>query len=110
MPDEIEEIKKMIENHEKRVSALEEAIFVQKFEPKKKPEFKGLSGGIQHLISKGFLNTPKSVKEIQEELRKEGYHYPYESVNKILYVNFMTKQKLLTRIKENDVWKYVIRK
>jgi len=56
------------------------------------------------------LDTPKSVKEVQEELRKEGYHYSYESVDKLLRVDFMTKRKILTRIKENNVWKYVIRK
>jgi hypothetical protein len=73
-------------------------------------EFKGLSGGIEYLISKGVLDTPKSVKEIQEELRKEKYHYPYDSVSKLLSVDFMKRQKIVTRIKENNVWKYVVRK
>jgi len=56
------------------------------------------------------LDTPKSVKEIQEELRKEKYHYPYDSVSKLLSVDFMKRQKIVTRIKENNVWKYVVRK
>jgi hypothetical protein len=110
MTEKIDEIQKRIRDHEKRISELEKATFVEKVTPKKEQEFKGLSGGIQFLISKGFLDTPKSVKEIQEELRKEGYHYPYESIGKLLSVDFMSKRKILTRVKENNVWKYVIRK
>lgn len=109
MSEEINEIGKILRNHEKRISELEKAIFVKKAKPKVQ-NFKGLSGGIRFLIAKEFLNTPKSVKEIQEELGKEGYHYPYSSVNKLLQVNFMKRQKILTRIKENKVWKYVIKK
>lgn len=110
MSNEIEEVKKVVENHEKRISELEKAIFAEKIKPKGKQEFKGLSGGIEHLISKGSLDAPKSVKEIQDELRKEGYHYPLASVAKLLSVDYMTKQKILTRIKERNVWKYVVRK
>jgi len=110
MANEIEKVRKIVQDHEKRISELEKALLVEKVKPKGKQEFKGLSGGIEYLTSKGFLNTPKSVKEIQEELKKEGYHYRYESVSKLLSVNFMAKRKILTRIKENNVWKYVVRK
>jgi len=110
MTEKMNEIQKMIRAHEKRISELEKAIFVEKVTPKKEQEFKGLSGGIQFLISKGSLDTPKSVKEIQEELRKEGYHYPFGSISKLLSVDFMSKRKILTRTEENNVWKYVIRK
>jgi len=110
MTNEIEDPMKIIQDHEERISRLEKAIFEEKVEPKAKPEFKGLSGGIEYLISKGFLDIPKSVKGIQDELKKEGYHYPYESLNKILSVDFMSKRKVLTRIKEDNVWKYVVRK
>jgi len=110
MNDRIKALKKKLQEHERRISELEKAIFVKKIKPKEKQEYKGLSGGIEYLISKEFLNTPKSVKEIYEELRKEGYHYPEKSVHKLLSVDFMTKRKILTRIKENNVWKYVTRK
>jgi hypothetical protein len=108
--DLIDKIEKIIQDHEKRISELEKRVFVEKIKPKEKQEFEGLSGGIEFLISKGFLDAPKSVKEIQEELKKEGYHYPYSSINKLLSVNFMAKQKRLTRISEGKVWKYVLRK
>jgi len=110
MTEKIDDIEKAIKDHEKRISELEKAVFAEKVKPKEKEQFKGLSGEIEYVISKGFLNTPKSVKEVQEELRKEGYHYPYKSVGKLLYVDFMKKRKILTRIKENNIWKYVVRK
>ena len=110
MTKEFEEIKKIMQDHERRLSKLEKAVFVKKAKPKGNQEFRGLSGGIQYLISKGSLNVPKSAKEVQEELRKEGYHYGLQSVDKLLRIDFMTKQKILTRIRESNVWKYAIRK
>jgi len=110
MAKKIGEVERIIKDHEERISVLEKAIFTEKIKPKERQEFKGLSGGIEYLISKGVLNTPKSVKKIQEELKKEGYHYPYSSINKLLSVDFMEKQKILTRVKEGDVLKYVVRK
>lgn len=110
MTEKIDKTEKIIQDHEKRISELEKAIFIEKAKPKKKHEFKGLSGGIEYLISKGFLGTPRSVKEVQEELRKEGYHYSVQSVDKLLRVDFVRKRKILTRTKENNIWKYVARK
>lgn len=91
MAKKLDEVEKIITVHEKRISKLENAVFAERAKPKGKQEFKGLSGGIEYLISKGFLDTPKSVKEVQEELRKEGYHYSYGSADKLLRVDFMTK-------------------
>jgi DNA-directed RNA polymerase subunit F len=110
MVERMDDFEKALQDHEKRISALEKAIFEKKVKPKKKQEFKGLSGGIEYLRSRGFLDAPKSTKEVHEELAREGYHYGDKSVDKLLRVDFTTNKKILTRIKENDVWKYVIRK
>lgn len=115
MSEKVSELKKKIESHEKRILALEKALNQQQLRvPEEKPNnttnFKGLIGGIRFIVSKGFLNSPKSVKEIQEELKKEGYHYGELSVDKILRVNLMQKQKALTRVREDNIWKYVVRK
>jgi hypothetical protein len=114
MAEKISELEKKLETQEKRILKLEK-ILLQ--ESKKQPQnsndennFKGLIGGIRFLISKGFLNEPKTSKENQEELKKEGYHYSIKSVDKILRVNLMQKQKILTRVREENVWKYVIKK
>jgi len=108
--EKIKALEKKIQDHEKRISQLEKAIITEKAKPKEKLEFKGLSGGIKYLISKGFLSTPRSVKEIHNELGKEGYYYSKKSVDKLLRIDFMTKRKILTRLEENNVWKYVLRK
>ncbi len=100
MTEKIEEIQRIIGDHEKRITELEKAITAEKPKPKYERGFKGLSGGIEYLVSRGFLNAPKLAKEIQEELAKEGYHYGYACVDKLLRIDFMTKKKTLTRIKE----------
>jgi len=75
-----------------------------------KKSYSGLVGGIRFLIDNKKFNQPKSVAEAFEELKKEGYHYPKKSVEKLLSINFTKNQKVLNRIKENKKWKYVIRK
>lgn len=110
MDDRIRALEKKIQEHESRISELEKVVFAKKIELKEKLEYKGLSGGIEYIISKGFLNTPRSVKDVYNELRKEGYYYPEKSVEKLLRIDFMTKRKVLTRIREENVWKYVVRK
>ena len=79
-------------------------------EKKESSNFSGLSGGINFLISQNFLNSPKSAKDVMDELKREGYFHSKESVDKALRRDFFNKKKILTRIKENNVWHYVIRK
>jgi len=97
---------------EKRLEALEGRKFVQKLEDNipKKGDFSGLSGGIRMLVSNDFLNSPKNFKEIKEELKREGYHYSDAGIMSTLAETFVKNKKILTRIKEDKMWKYVIRK
>ena len=103
------EIKRMLEDHERRIKILEEKLPKQKKQESTK-DYKGLSGGIQFLIDNNFLTALKSVSEIITELKREGYHYPSASISKILSVNFTKNKKILNRTSENGVWKYVVRK
>lgn len=98
---------KEFEELKERVRKLEEKIFVKK-ENLKLENFKGLVGGINFLIKNGFLDVPKSVEEIKNELDRESYYYPYTSIHKTM-IDFV-KKKILTRFREIDIWKYVIRK
>ena len=75
-----------------------------------KNSYKGTSGGIRLIMDNKFLNAPKSVQEIVSELQREGYYSKSNTVDKLLRVNFTNKTKTLTRVKEDNVWKYVIRK
>jgi hypothetical protein len=72
--------------------------------------YNGLKGGIRYLINQGVLNQLMSVSEIAAELKRNGYHYPITSIDKILSVDFTKNTKQLNRIKEDGVWRYVIRK
>jgi len=77
---------------------------------KKQKKYSGLSGGIDLLIDNNFLNKPKDVNEIVSELKRENFHYPKNSIGKILSVDFTKKKRILTRIKEDKVFSYVVRK
>ena|SRR3989344_1610280 len=107
----MEGINKTIEEHEKRIKRLEEVIFTKKdtIKPSNK-NYKGLAGGIRLLIANGFFNEPKSVKEVMTEMKREGYHYTQTGVASTLSETFTKSQKILNRIDENKVWKYVLRK
>jgi len=62
------------------------------------------------LIKNGLFDTPRKIKEIEGELKREGYHYPKPSISKALSVDLTNKQKILNRIKEGEQWNYVLRK
>jgi len=105
-----EEIKRILENHEKRIRTLEEAILPKGKTKEITKNYKGLAGGIRFLIDNGFLNEPKTANEVRDELKKEGYHHSIASVSKMLSVNFTNKRKILKRFKDEGMWKYVMRR
>ena len=78
--------------------------------PSNASNFKGLTGGIELLISQGFFTTPKAVKEITAELKREGYFHQRQAVDKILRISFVLKKKILKRIEDKKIWHYVLRK
>lgn len=61
------DIRKILKNHEKRISALEEKFRVKprKIIPKKK---KILTDYILELRDKGFFNQPRIAKEVHEKI------------------------------------------
>ena len=96
---------------EKRLSALEKMVLSDdKKTTLKTDEFEGLRGGIRLLIKNGFFDKPRKVKDIEGELKREGYHYPIPSISKALSVDLTNKQKILNRIHEDEQWHYVLRK
>lgn len=99
---------KRLDEFDSRLKRIEDLLFKKKQLPKS--DYKGLSGGIRLLIDNGFFESPHEYREVNEELKREGYHYPLTSISKVLSVNFSNSQKILTRIKEGNVWKYIQRK
>lgn len=100
--------KKILDDHERRIKILED-ILSKGDRPEKAKDYTGLSGGLRHLIEDGFLNQPKSLGDISNELKRNGYYHPVTSVSKILSVNFTRQSKILIRMKDNVSWKYVLR-
>jgi len=72
--------------------------------------YKGIVGGIQFLMDSNYLNQLRSMREIFEELKREGYYYSLQSVDTTLRRIFVSKKKVLTRTQVGKVWKYAIRK
>jgi hypothetical protein len=108
----MEELRKKLDDFENRLKKIEEFLFSNqtKIENDVSKDYKGLVGGIRFLIGSGFLNQPKSVNEIREELKKESYHYTTAGIACTLSETFTKSQKILNRIKEDKIYKYVVRK
>lgn len=105
-------IKVMLDDHETRLRKLEKKQ--PSLEAKKTKlitkDYSGLSGGIRLLIKNGFFKSPKSANEIKNELKREGYQNKIAPISKALSVNFTKKQKILSRIRDGNIWKYILRK
>lgn len=70
MTQKIDEIEKTIQDHEKRISELEKAIFLEKVKPKEKREFKGLPERILALRHNNFFRSPRTDVEVHAEIIK----------------------------------------
>lgn len=106
------DILKAIKRIEDRLNIIEGVLFKKNTGPTKPTSnpYKGLAGGIRLLIDNKFFDSPKTISEIIEELKRENYHYPRPSINKIISVDFTKDQRILNRIKDGKSYKYVLRK
>ena len=68
----------------------------------------GCIGAIQDLINEKFFETQKGIFQVVDKLKEEGQPYSRELVSMNL-LN-LVKRKILRRIKENDLWQYILRK
>lgn len=103
---------KKIKNLEERISKLEKTVFGNQTKPvkNKDKQYKGLIGGINLLIEQGFFNKPVLVTEVQDELQKEGYYHSIQSTDTRLRRDLVNRKKILTRLKVDGLWQYVLRK
>ena len=104
--------KKPSKTLEERVSDLEKAVFGSKKPTIKKADekYKGLTGGLTLLLENGFFKKPVLVTEVQDELKKEGYFSSIQATDTLLRRSMVKRRKVLTRVKVDGVWQYVIRK
>ena len=97
------EIQKILENHEKRILALE-GIKEKLKVSRKKVSIVQL---ILELKSDGFFDKPKNWNDIQNALAKRGHVYPLRSLTEPL--QRLVRKRELGRIKIGKKWGYVKR-
>ena len=97
--EEIQKIKNLLENHEKRITLLE-GKKIQKIEERKKSWYKPSSTieKIICLINEGFFNKPKSIGDIVTELKNRDYHLKASDLT--LPLRKIVRKGLLKRTKE----------
>lgn len=93
----------------RRVSKLERAVFGDRKAKVVKSDFKGASGGLRLLLSKGFFDRRRFFSEIEAELQKQGYHYSKQAIQTPLN-RFSTSGGLLVGLKERGKKVYAKRK
>jgi hypothetical protein len=94
-----------------RVEKLERAVFGTG-NPKaitQRQAFKGATGGLRWLVSKGFFDRKQKFGEIEAELRKHGYYYSKQAVQTPLN-NLSRKGGPLVGFKEKGKKVYAKRK
>lgn len=102
--NELEKLKRMIQEHEDRITKLEDNLISKKSLPN---NFKGIKGGIQLLIRNKFFNAPKSSNEIIKEMKINGFVYDKSSIENTLRKDFL-ENNTLQKIPEDTKWKYVV--
>src|SRR5581483_1093817 len=64
----------------RRVEKLERTVFGNHKEKIIKSDFKGATGGLRLLLSKGFFDQRRVFSEIETELQSKGYHYSKQAI------------------------------
>lgn len=67
----------------------------------------GQTGLITELKEEGFFKIKRSIADIQKKLEEGGHIYAQTSLS--MPLTRLTRARVLGRIKENGVWKYVNR-
>ncbi|KKL67195.1 hypothetical protein LCGC14_2137410 [marine sediment metagenome] len=97
----------------KRLNHLEVAVFPKKrgrvAAQTSKRTTSGPKGGILLLISKNFFTTQRTVDEVLETLKKNGYHY-HKDVARTALTRLSNKSGPLTAFKDGGVKVFVNRK
>jgi hypothetical protein len=102
-----------IDSLEARVWKLEDKLMLEsntKTALKTSNVIKGPSGAIGKLMQEGFLDQPKTSREVETELNRQGYYYDSRVIHTALTRDFMKRKQLLTRIGKKGDWRFVVRK
>ena len=107
-----EKILKILEVQNKKIDELKKLltqnateIISSKKSKSKSPQ--SITGFITLMSKEGFFDTPKTLKEISEELARRGYHYRTTSLSQPIQT--LLRKRSLGRIVVNGKWAYVKR-
>ena len=103
---EINEIKKILSDHEKRIKKLEGKGIV-KVSPRIATKPTSIMSLFMELKEDGFFDKPKFLKEIVNELARRGFHYQRTSLTEPL--RRALRSKKLGRVGKAGKWQYVSR-
>ena len=106
------DVPKTLKQLESRVAELERAVFARRQKRSSSGEtgdFKGATGGLRLLATKGFFDRKRTFGEIKEALASHGYHYSKQAVQTPL--NTLSKSgSLLVSFRERGRKVYAKRK
>jgi len=106
------DIPKTLKDLQSRVKRLEDAVFSKRRKTVRKSDtgdFKGATGGLRFLVSKGFFDRKRTFGEINEALASHGYHYSKQAVQTPLNT-FSKAGSLLVSFREGRRKVYAKRK
>lgn len=105
----VDSVDKRLESLEARISDIERASSSSKrTKIFTKGSSKGPKNAILKLVQEGFLDVPKPVKEIEQELKRQEYYYSLQAIDATL--RRMNVNKVLTRTGKRGQWRYAVRK
>lgn len=113
----VQQLRKIIEDHEERILRLENSANVTKsivakkgsIKSQEESDFVGPTGGVKFLISKGFFNQRRIFAEVKKELQSNNYNHSRQSINAALGVLSKRNGPLVT-LKEGKRKEYADRK
>lgn len=105
---DIEKLKQLLNDHEKRISVLEAAIKGSSGNPRKATSGKKtIIDLLIELKDVKFFNQPQPVNEIVKKLAAMSYHYSGDSLTSPL--QRAVRKGILGRVKKNGKWAWVAR-
>ncbi|SRR6266498_2869469 len=107
-----DEINKTLKDLQSRVEKLERAVFAKREKASTETtanDFKGATGGLRLLVSKGFFDRKRAFGEITEAVASHGYHYSKQAIQTPLN-NLSKPGSILVSLKEGGKKFYAKRK
>lgn len=115
--DDLKHVIKLLEEQKETLSRIEKSLGLPKVvddesKPaielqRKKKHPKTIHDFVDLLKEEGFFDTPKTLKEVNSELTKNGHYFPIGTLSKSMLR--LVRQRVVGRIGVSGKWAYVKR-